>query len=286
MPNLDIYKRTCTKAQQLWKEVDITQSDVDIEPDVEPEAGEEEQQLELPIEDELDCCKVMAELECMKRRILRLQLRLKTEDTCTEEPCVNPQLEISCSVNPEICELQKNHHKLQCQINELIRCCNVAKDQIEDLRARLCQKSREILELQKAVCLLEAWRNTLQHEFGVCYERFQYLKHVKAEWEDVEQKIDEQKHCYQELEKNFVPKKCFLNEKRQFVDETTQMRELLQEMFQIQTARFDALERRMESVEVTMAAPDIASSLKQASKEKGNRLSRGSRDSRVSKGEK
>ncbi|XP_054739190.1 uncharacterized protein LOC129245187 [Anastrepha obliqua] len=251
MPNLDIFKRTCTKVLQVWKEVDVTQSEVDDEPDEEPEA-EEEQLEEFTLDEELDCCKVMAELECMKRRIQKLQLRLKTDDVCEAEPCINFEIELNCSNNPEICALQKNHHKLQCQISELIRCCNVAKDQIEELRARMCQKSREILDLQKAVCLLETWRNKLQHEFGVCYERFQYLKHVKAEWEDVEKKIEEQKRCYKELEDSFVPKVCFLREKRQFIDEIEELRELLQEMFHMQTARVDTLEQRMASIEATM----------------------------------
>ncbi|XP_036344287.1 uncharacterized protein LOC118753514 [Rhagoletis pomonella] len=251
MPNLDIYKRTCTKALQVWKEVDVTQSEVDNEPDDEPLPEEEEAEEEL-VQEELDCCKVMAELECMKRRIQNLQMRLKMDDECEGEPCVDPEIILNCSANSEICTLQKNHHKLQCQINELIRCCNVAKDQIEDLRAHMCQKSREIIELQKTVCLLDTWKNTLQHEFGVCYERFQYLKLVKAEWEDVEKKIDEQKHCYKQLEESFVPKVCFLSEKRQFINECMEMRELLQEMFHMQSARFDALEQRMESIEATL----------------------------------
>ncbi|XP_011178829.2 uncharacterized protein LOC105209878 [Zeugodacus cucurbitae] len=271
MINLDIYKRTCTKAAQLWKEVDVTQSEVEAEPDVEPEA-EEEQQEEEELLEELDCCRVMGELECMKLRIQKLQMRLKVDDTCIDEPCIDPQLELACSSNPEVCELQKNHHKLQCQINELIRCCNVAKDQIEELRARLCQKSREILELQKAVCLLETWRNTLQHEFGVCYERFQYLKHVKAEWEDVEKKLDEQKQSFMLLEKTLVPKVCFVSEKRQFVEEIAQLRELMQEMFQAHNARFDMLERRLDGIELTMTTPPgIAINLSPAVKDKVNR---------------
>lgn len=258
MINLDIYKRTCTKVGQLWKEVDVTQSDVDAEPDEEPIA-EEEQQEEEELVEELDCCRLMGELECMKRRIQKLQMRLKVDDTCLDEPCIDPQLELACSSNPEVCELQKKHHKLQCQINELIRCCNVAKEQIEDLRARLCQKSREILELQKAVCLLETWRNTLQHEFGVCIERFQYLKHVKAEWEDVEKKLDEQKHTFKVLEKTLVPKVCFVSEKQQFVEEIAQLRELMQDMFQAHNARFDMLERRLDGIELTMTAPPVLS---------------------------
>ncbi|XP_067633323.1 uncharacterized protein [Eurosta solidaginis] len=253
MPNLDIYKRTCTKATQLWKEVDVTQSEVDIEPD---DAVAEEEAVVLPEEEEgtveeepIDCCKVLAELECMKKRIQKLQLRLKTDDVCDHEPCIDLNLELNCSINPEICALQKNHHKLQCQITELIRCCNVAKDQIEELRARLCQKSQEILDLQKTVCLLETWRNKLQHEFGVCYERFQYLRHVKAEWEDVEKKLDEQKRYFKTREDLFVPKICFVNEKHQFIDEIAEMREFLQEMFHMQTARFNAIEQRMDDIE-------------------------------------
>uniref|UniRef100_A0A0K8U237 Uncharacterized protein n=1 Tax=Bactrocera latifrons TaxID=174628 RepID=A0A0K8U237_BACLA len=273
MINLDIYKRTCTKVAQIWKEVDVTQSDVEAEPDVEP-VEEEEQQEEEELVDELDCCRVMGELECMKRRIQKLQLRLKADDTCLDEPCIDPQLILACSSNPEVCELQKNHYKLQCQINELIRCCNVAKDQIEELRARLCQKSREILELQKAVCLLETWRNTLQHEFGVCYERFQYLKHVKAEWEDVEKKLGEQNHTFKVLEKSFVPKVCFVSEKRKFVEEIAQLRELMQEIFQALNARFDVLERRLDGIELTMTAPSALSiNLAPGVKDKRNRTS-------------
>uniref|UniRef100_A0A1A9W170 Uncharacterized protein n=1 Tax=Glossina brevipalpis TaxID=37001 RepID=A0A1A9W170_9MUSC len=239
---MDIFQRTCCKG---YKEPEKDEEIEIFESESAPFTEEEEQTVEEE-EKQVNMNALYQELECMKRRIQMMQLRIKSmmiDDECPEEECVDLGVLLTCSENKEICELQKNHHKLQCQINELIRCCKEAKEHIKDLRLRMCAKAREILQLQKVTATLLTWRNTLEYEFGKCIERFEYLKHVKAEWEDVDAKFEKQKVCYTELEETFVPKACFLQEKKVFMSSINDIKEELKKLYDSQILRFEVLEK-------------------------------------------
>ncbi|XP_037954405.1 uncharacterized protein LOC119684436 [Teleopsis dalmanni] len=207
MDSIDIYQRVCRKVNFILD--NPPKADLSVETTPEPSIYEEEEEEE----EVIDCKAVKMELECLKRRIQKLQLKLKLDvDVCPDDPCVDYEIELSCSHNKEICELQKNAHKLQCQINELIRCCNAGKDQIRDLRERLCFHAKEINKLQETTIELIDWRNTLALEFGVCLERFRYLKTVKAEWTEVAEVLQKEKKKFYHLEKDYVPKEWYERE--------------------------------------------------------------------------
>lgn len=248
---MDIYQRTCLKEGLIFD--DLKEDEVEIlSASTAKSCGIEEEEEQ---EEVLDLPGIMHELSCMKRRIQKLQLKLKmmmaSDDICSEDDdkCINYEIELHCSENKEICALQKSQHKLQCQINELIRCCKFARDQIYELRKRMCDRAREVHELQKAVAVLELWKRTLQHEFGVCIERFEYLKHVKAERRDVQCMLEKQLKCYATLETKFVPKSCFVEEKKQFLSEIKELKELFKEVFELQMERFVNLERRLYNLD-------------------------------------
>lgn len=245
---MDIFQRTCCKE---FKEPE-KEEEIEIFESESPPGTEEEEQTVEEEEKPINMSALFQELECMKRRIQMMQLRIKSmmmDEECPEEECVDLGVLLTCSENKEICELQKNHHKLQCQINELIRCCKEAKEQIKDLRLRMCAKAREILQLQKLTATLVTWKNALEFEFGKCIERFEYLKHVKAEWEEVNAKFETQKVCFTELEGTFVPKACFLQEKKVFTASINEIKQTLMELYNYQMNRLEEFEKRLPVVE-------------------------------------
>lgn len=242
---MDIFQRTLRCHPQKVNEEEIEIFEADTENELEEEAEEEI----LALEEQLDPKIVMHELECMKKHIQKLQLHLKTKiEECPVEKCADYEIILNCSENKEICSLQKDNHKLQCQINELLKCCRIAKDHIEDLHLRICEKSKDILELQKHVATLMQWRSTLDHEFGKCIERFEYLKHVKAEWQDVMIQLDQQKKTYSTMERAFLPKLSFQQEKTYFIAAISDIKEMLKELFEYQLQRFNCLENRLDNV--------------------------------------
>lgn len=247
---IDIYQRTlkCNTLDLEEDEIEI----LDVESN---EAIEEEEQLAEQEEEKVDFEQMAKDFECMKRRIQKMQLKLKMHnlEQCPEEECVDLEVELNCSQNKEICALQKGHHRLQCQITELIRCFKFAKDQIKDLRIRMCQKSAEILELQKKVAHMESQRLKLQHEFDLCIERFEYLKHVKAEWADVQDMMDKQKVSFAKLEENFVPKSCFLRQKKLVCEEIASLKELFRDLFELQLKRYYEFEQRLNDPSIPSA---------------------------------
>ncbi|XP_065370388.1 uncharacterized protein LOC135962404 [Calliphora vicina] len=240
--DVDIFQRTlcCNPIREKEEEVEIFESEL-TELEVEEEVLMSE-------EEKLDIKLLMREMDCMKRRIQIMQLRLKhLTDECPAEECLDYEVLLNCSQNKEICALQKNQHMLQCQIKDLIKCCKVAKEQIQDLTLRMCEKTKEILQMGELVKTLMAWKNTLDHEFGKCVERFEYLKHVKAEWLDVNEKMEKQKTLYGTLKESFVAKVCFLQEKESFISAITEIKETIKELFQYQFERFASLEKRLQN---------------------------------------
>ena len=242
--DVDIFQRTlCCNPIRKEDEIEI----------FEPESAEveaEEEEIPLVEEEKIDIKLIMQELECMKRRIQVMQLRLKHyTDECPEEECVDYEVLLHCSENKEICVLQKNHHKLQCQIKELVKCCKTAKAHIEDLHLNMCERIKEIMHLQKAVHILTDWKNTLEHEFGKCIERFEYLKHCKAEWHDVNEKLHQQQKFFDVMKEKFVPKWCFQEEKKSFIGSINEIKEMMKELFQYQFQRFECLEKRLPGPE-------------------------------------
>uniref|UniRef100_A0A1I8QAZ8 Uncharacterized protein n=1 Tax=Stomoxys calcitrans TaxID=35570 RepID=A0A1I8QAZ8_STOCA len=192
---------------------------------------------------------LMLEFDCLKRYIQKLQLRLKTQiENChPKDDCLHHEIAFKCSEN-EICTLQKNHHKLQCQINELFKCNQAAKDHIRDLKFQMIEKDKEISKLCNSVEVLLQWRDNLNHEFGKCIERFEYLKHVKAEWQSVAVKLEEQNKNFTSKMQSFVPKLNFQQEKQSFICAINEIKEMFKELFEYQLQRFDCLEKRFDSV--------------------------------------
>ena len=93
--------------------------------------------------------------------------------------------------------------------------------------------------------MLNSWKMTLQNEFGLCIERFEYLKHVKAEWTDVLSMLDRQKLIFAKLEQNLLPKHCFAIQKKAVCEEINNMKELFKEFFELQVERYYKLEMRL-----------------------------------------
>ncbi|XP_005181916.2 uncharacterized protein LOC101894097 [Musca domestica] len=242
---MDIFQRTlhCHTFPPKEEEIEV------FEAETEEQIGEEEH--DIPLEEEpLDLNILMKELECMKRHIQKLQLHLKTqmEECPKEEECVDLEVLLKCSENKEICSLQKNQNKVQCQINEIVQCCRAAKDHITDLRSRFCETAKELLQQQKLVANLVQWKNSLDHEFGKCLERFEYLKHVKAEWKDVKEKLQEQKRNIFLEQKKFVSKKFFDQEKQSILGAIGAIKEMFNELVEYQLQRFECLEKRIENI--------------------------------------
>lgn len=242
--SMDIFKRTCCKPILLEPS---SKTEIDYEVDfAEEEFVEEEAIFE---EDKLDINKLYRELECMKRRIQVLQLHLKKKvDECPEEACIDYEILLNCSQNKEICDLQKNQYKLQCQINDLLKCCCMAKDHIYELRVQICERTKELRELQKSVRLMYEWKAAVLEDFGKCIERFEYLKHVKAEWEDVETKMNELRKVFSTFEFNFMPKNCYLQEKQELLVTLQEMKRMMVELFEYQLTRFASIEERLANI--------------------------------------
>ncbi|KAI8119157.1 hypothetical protein FF38_02380 [Lucilia cuprina] len=240
--DVDIFQRTlcCNPIREKENEIEIFESEA-------TEFEEDAEELIVSEDEKLDIKQLMEDLDCMKRRIQLIQLRLKLPtDECPEEECLDYEVLLNCSKNKEICTLQKNQHMLQHQIKELVKCNKIAKEQIKVLQLNMCEKNNEILELRELVKTLMEWKNTLDHEFGKCLERFEYLKHVKAEWRDVNEKIEEQNKCLSTFKESFVGKACFLQEKKSFIDAINEIKEMLKELFQYQFERFASLEQRLQ----------------------------------------
>lgn len=242
--SMDIFKRTCCKPIVLEPS---SKTDIEYEAEfMEEEFFEEEAQFE---EDKFDINVLYGELECMKRRIQVLQLHLKKKvDECPEQPCIDYEVLLNCSKNQEICDLQKNQYKLQCQINDLLKCCCASKEQIYELRVQLCERTKELHELQKSVRLIYEWKAAVLEDFGKCIERFEYLKHVKAEWEDVETKMDELRNLFGTFESDYMPKKCYLQEKQDLLVTLQEMKRMMVELFEYQLTRFAAIEGRLVDI--------------------------------------
>lgn len=239
MKSIDIFQRTCCKPMLDPP----SKSEISEAETLEEEFVEEEAILE---EDKLDLSALYSELECMKRRIQVLQLHLKKKvDECPEEECIDYEVLLNCSKNKEICDLQKNQYKLQCQINDLLKCCCLAKEQIYELRVQVCEKGKEIQELQKAVRLLYDWKAATIEDFGKCIERFEYLKHVKAEWSDLEERLDELRKFFIKFETEFMPKECYLLEKKDLLLTMHEMKRMMVELFEYQLTRFAAIDSRL-----------------------------------------
>ncbi|KAM7343509.1 uncharacterized protein ACRADG_010508 [Cochliomyia hominivorax] len=214
------------------------------------ELEEEEEEIPITEDEPLDIKLLMQEMECMKRRIQMMQLRLKLSiDECPEEECLDYEVLLNCSENKEICAVQKAQNILQFQINELNKCCKIAKKEIQDLHERVCERNQEIMKLKELVKILMEWKNTLEHEFGKCLERFEYLKHVKVEWRDLNDKLEEQTKLYDSLKETFIPKMRFIQEKKLFICAINEIKEMLKELYQYQFERFANLEKRLQKRE-------------------------------------
>lgn len=134
---------------------------------------------------------------------------------------------------------------MQYQIRELIKCFKVAKEQIQDLQLTMCEQNQEIIQMKESMKTLTEWKNTLQHEFGKCLERFEYLKHVKAEWRDVNEKLLEQDNLFNTLKELFIPQECFRQEKQIIISAINEIKEMFKELYQYQIERFSRLEKSL-----------------------------------------
>ncbi|XP_075166695.1 uncharacterized protein LOC142238853 [Haematobia irritans] len=245
---MDIFQRTLRCQQQSMPiEIELEEAETELEDPIEGDIEEEPLQDE---EESIDAKVLMQELECMKRHIQKLQLRLKLqmEECRSEKECVDYEILLNCSENKEICKLQKDQNKLQCQISELVKCSQNTKNLIEDMRLRICENSKRIIQLKKASEVLMQWRDSLDHEFGKCIERFEYLKHVKAEWQDVTAKFDQAKKSYSLMAQTFVSKLKFQEEKKYFISTVDNIKEMLKDSFEYQLKKFECLERRFDSL--------------------------------------
>lgn len=189
---------------------------------------------------------VSQELDRLKAHIQALQDRLKSIIAqCPEGKSEDLELWLSSPEKREIFELKKNQEILRNQINELTNNCAQAKDQIEDLRMRMCSKARQILKLQKMVVKMVTIKESLECEFGKFVKRFEFATNIKAVWERVMQKFDNQKICYSQLEQSFVPRAHFLEEKKDFTASVNEIKELVKGIFVYQSCRFKALDDRL-----------------------------------------
>uniref|UniRef100_A0A1A9V2R2 Uncharacterized protein n=1 Tax=Glossina austeni TaxID=7395 RepID=A0A1A9V2R2_GLOAU len=191
---------------------------------------------------------VYQEFDRLKTHIHSMQDRLKsTIAQCPEDKSEDLELWLSSPEKREICELKKNQEILRNQINELTNNCADAKDQIKDLRMRMRSKARQILRLQKMIVKMITIKDSLECEFGKFVKRFEFVTNIKAVWERVLQKFDNQKVRYSQLEQSFVPRAHFLEEKKYFTASVNEIKELVKGLFVYQNCRFKDLDDRLAS---------------------------------------
>ncbi|KAL7742971.1 hypothetical protein ACLKA6_014135 [Drosophila palustris] len=92
--------------------------------------------------------------------------------------------ELSCVELTEVRDLQHGHHRLQCEINEMICNYRLLRDLLQKLRGQMCQENRRCRQLGAKINQLQEWTREVGKELPVCKERYQRLldkKLTKAE---------------------------------------------------------------------------------------------------------
>ncbi|XP_003736687.2 uncharacterized protein [Drosophila pseudoobscura] len=134
-------------------------------------APEEEQQ---PEEEYLT--KIQQLCQEIERKRKELDVKVEVQELMPERP---KPLELSCQEKVEVRDLQHAHHRLQCEISEMICRYQNLRATLRDFRLRMCSINKQLRHMSARAQEFNEWVLQVAGELHVCLERYHYLLHQK-----------------------------------------------------------------------------------------------------------
>ncbi|XP_034478648.1 uncharacterized protein LOC117784901 [Drosophila innubila] len=243
-----------------------------------PNDEEEEQEMsygpmfsEDHTDDEDRTLQLVKDLDCLIRRIEQMQIVIKerkkqqdlesgvTEASTeqlkkqTEKPVekqkdeqkklkVSANDELSCVELMEVRDLQHGHHRLQCEINEMICNYRLLRELLKKLRAQMCQENRRCRQLGAQIVQFKEWSEEVAKELPVCKERYQRLLDKKLTKEEAARVIKANIAKAYRRSKSFLCTRQLRFDLREFHAEIDELTEYADDLCQEMMRRFTSIE--------------------------------------------
>ncbi|XP_022210896.2 WEB family protein At4g27595, chloroplastic [Drosophila obscura] len=166
----------------------------------ESESAEEEQ----PEEEYLTRIQQICQEIERKRKELDVQVKVQELKAATEPK----PLALSCQEQVEVRNLQHAHHRLQCEISEMICRYQKLRSILREFRQRLCSINKQLRQMSARAQEFNEWTQQVAGELHVCLERYQHLLHHKIS------KMEAQKTAKVHIFRFFSRNKLFLMKSR------------------------------------------------------------------------
>ncbi|XP_064538819.1 uncharacterized protein LOC135428669 [Drosophila montana] len=158
---------------------------------------------------------------------------------------------LSCEEQLEVRNLQHAHHRLQCEIDEMICNYRLMRGLLNKMRNQLCQENRRVRKLGAVTQQYQDWSRLVAEELPVCKQRYNRLSELKLSKAEANRVISAHKAKAMRHSKTFLTSRQLRYELREFHSEIEELKEYASDLRQEMIRRFTSIEH-----ETGLAASD------------------------------
>lgn len=158
----------------------------------------------------------------------------------------NDKDKISCEEKIEIRSLQKSHHRLQCEIDEMICHFKELRNFLRNLRAQMAEENRRLRKLGASTGEYHEWSLEVSQEIQVCKQRYVRLLELKLSKSEAKYVIDANFNKAYKRNKTFVSWGQLRYDLREFHTEIDELIEYADDLRKDVIRRYSVLRFEME----------------------------------------
>ncbi|XP_030568611.1 uncharacterized protein LOC115768225 [Drosophila novamexicana] len=149
---------------------------------------------------------------------------------------------LSCEEQLEVRNLQHAHHRLQCEIDEMICNYRLMRGLLNKMRNQLCQENRRVRKLGAMTQHYQDWSRLVAEELPVCKQRYNRLVEMKLSKEEANRVISAHKAKAMRYSKTFLTSRQLRYELREFHSEIEELKEYASDLRNEMIRRFSSIE--------------------------------------------
>ncbi|EDV92017.1 uncharacterized protein LOC6565702 [Drosophila grimshawi] len=180
--------------------------------------------------------------ECMEQTLEETKLDILKRELKAEMKPDSKFNSLSCDEQLEIRDLRHAHHRLQCEIDEMV--CNACtmRELLLKIRNQVGQDKKRLLKLAAIATKHHEWSNLIYKELPVCKQRYQYLLEKKLSKSEAHRLIHAHMVKVIHYNKKFLTRRELRYELREFHLEIDELEKYVNDLRQDMVRRFSSIE--------------------------------------------
>ncbi|XP_017129257.1 uncharacterized protein LOC108147341 [Drosophila elegans] len=186
------------------------------------------------------------ELEEMKQRLILLRSKiLRPELSRCQDVDDQKDLTTRTPERQQLELLRRQKYLLQCRLKEAKMHLEETSREVKELEDWRCLLQSRILEIKRKLSQFVEFMPRVKHHFGLCIERWEYLKSNKIDSTTYRQKMQAQALHADNSRKCVVPMSCHKNTRQHLRMELMMLRVFLHNLFEAMVSDFRFFCRQM-----------------------------------------